>query len=193
MNAAELFVLSEHALTNIVDQIKDDQWDLKAPPELTIKPGDWTIRKLINYHAYDDAWVPETLAGKTMAEVGIKYDGDLLGNDPKASWHAIVAKAIAAAKDVDLEKTVHLSYGDYPTHEYLHHITMFRTLRTVDFARFLKLDHNLSEELMQGTWDYLKPNAEMLRSYGILPPEVKVPEDAPLFERLMGLTGRQPK
>jgi hypothetical protein len=191
MNSSELFILSEHALTKLVDQIRDDQWDIEIPKEIAAKGG--TLRKVINYHAYDDAWVPDTLAGKTIAEVGTKFDGDLLGSDPKASWHAIVEKAIAAAKNADLENQVHLSYGDYPAGEYLHHITMFRTLRTVDLARFLKFDASLSDDLIQGNWDWIKPNAEWLRNVGVLPPEVKVPEEAPLFEKLMGITGRQPK
>lgn len=191
MNSAELFVLSEKALTEVVDQIGDDQWGLSVPPEITAKGG--TVREVINYHAYDDAWVPDTLAGKTMEEVGTKYDGDLLGSDPKARWHAIVDKAVAAAKAVDLKKKVHLSYGEYPAEEYLYHITLFRTFRAVDFGRFLNIPYHLPDELIQGAWEYLVPNAEYLRSVGYLGAEIKVPEDAPLIERLLGLTGRQPK
>ena len=94
MNSAELFVLSEEALTEIVDQIRDEQWDLKTPAEMTLQEGEWTVRKLINYHVYDDSWVPETLAGKTIEEVGTKYDGDLLGDDPKKRWHTAVEKQL---------------------------------------------------------------------------------------------------
>jgi hypothetical protein len=52
----------------------------------------------MNYHAYDDAWVPATLAGKTIAEVGTHYDGDLLGDTPKRHWDHIVAKAVSAVE-----------------------------------------------------------------------------------------------
>jgi hypothetical protein len=46
-----------------------------------------TLRQIINYHAYDDARVPDILAGKTMGEVGAdKFDGDLLGDDPQGNY-----------------------------------------------------------------------------------------------------------
>ena len=48
-----------------------------------------TLREIIGYHAYDDAWVPDMLAGRTMAEVGADaFKGDLLGDDPKAAFAA---------------------------------------------------------------------------------------------------------
>ena len=193
MNSAELFLLSEKALTEVVDQISDNQWEIVVPKGFTIQEGEWTVRKLINYHAYDDAWVPETLAGKTIAEVGTKYDGDLLGSDPKANWLAIVDKSVEAVKNVDLKQTVHLSYGDYPAEEYLYHITLFRTFRAVDFGRLLNIQYHLPDALIEGIWKYIVPNAAYFRQIGVIGEEIKVPEDAPLIEKLLALTGRQPK
>ena len=81
MNIQQLFVLSEHSLTRVFEAITDDQWNLTVPK--SIQKDEVTLKKLMNYHAYDDAWVPETLAGKTIAEVGTQFDGDLLGDNPK--------------------------------------------------------------------------------------------------------------
>lgn len=194
MDIVQLFVLSEHALTKIVDQIGNDQWQLPVPK--AIQKDEISLAKLINYHAYDDAWVPDVLAGKTKEEVGTQFDGDLLGNDPKKSWHTIVDLAVAAANQLtpqDIDKITHLSYGDYVVKEYLFHITLFRTFRTVDLARFLKLDDSLPEKLVQGMWELLVPQAIMLRQVGVFGPEIVVNKSAPLQERLLGLSGRQPK
>ncbi len=193
MNQPELFLASEKALTAIVSQIRDDQWDLKAPKEMVFDGTDkWTVRSLINYHAYDDAWVPDVLAGKTKEEVGTKYDGDLLGANPMESWNAIVDKASNAAKNADLKMNVHLSYGDFPAEEYLYHISLFRTLRTVDFARFLGFDDTLPEDLAQGMYKYVMKNEDYLRNIGVIGTAIEVPSDALYFERLMGVTGREP-
>ena len=56
---------------------------MAVPTGMTRQPA--TLRETINYHAYDTAWVPDTLAGKTIEEVGSTYDGDLLGDEPKES------------------------------------------------------------------------------------------------------------
>ena len=193
MNRQQLFVLSEHSLTRVFDGIPDDQWNLPVPK--SIQKDEVTLKKLMNYHAYDDAWVPETLAGKTIAEVGTQYDGDLLGDTPKRNWDSIVAKAVSAVEAltiVDMDKTTHLSYGDFPVKDYLWHITLFRTFRTVDIARFLHVDDSLPDDLVKGMWELLEPQATMLRELGVFGSVVEVSKDAPLYERLLGLSGRQP-
>src|SRR5215468_2360720 len=138
MNEQEVFSGSEYALTKVVDQIKENQWDMQMPPEFARRTeSSVTLRELINYHAYDDSWVPNTLVGKTIEEVGHTYDGDLLGDDPKPSWHKIVEKSIAAVQTCDPDRIVHLTYGDFPAREYLRHTTSFRAFRAVDIARVI--------------------------------------------------------
>src|SRR6266851_4359649 len=50
------------------------------------RPGEGeppTLRGIVNYHAFDDSWVPDMLGGKTMDESGHdNFKGDLLRSDP---------------------------------------------------------------------------------------------------------------
>ncbi len=197
MNEKEVFVLADTALKKVVDQIRDDQWDMIMPEEFATSsmPGKTiTLREVILYHAYDDAWVPDMLAGKTMKEVGVdNFKGDLLGDNPKENFGAIVENAIMAAKKIeDLDMVVHCSFGDYKAREYFWQINMFRGLRARDIALIIGADAKLSEELVQGLWDEVEPRAEEWRSYGVFGPKVEVPEGSSLMDRLLGLTGRKP-
>ena len=197
MNEPEVFVKSERALKAVVDSIRHDQWDMEMPEEFATRAErPITLRQVINYHAYDDAWVPDMLAGRTMAEVGAEaFKGDLLGDDPKGNFAAIVDKACAAAEglsDAGLDRTVHCSFGDYPAREYLWQITSFRGLRAHDIAKAIGGDTTLPADLVQGLWDQLSPVADEWRTYGVFKDKVEVPADAPLQARLLGLTGRQP-
>jgi uncharacterized protein (TIGR03086 family) len=188
----EVFILADQALKAVVDQIRDDQWDLQVPDDMTRRPGT-TLRQTINYHAYDDAWVPDVLAGRTIEEVGDEHDGDLLGDHPKLNFASIVETAVLAVRSFeDPDRTVHLSYGDWPAREYLKHITSFRGLRAYDIAKFIGVDPTLPVDLVQGLWEVLSPQAEEWRKMGVFGPAVAVPDDAPLQDRLLGLTGRQP-
>ena len=198
MREQELFLAAERALLAVVDQIRDDQWDQQLPDDFQMSADEpQTVRQVLNYHAYDDAWVPDILAGRTMDEAGKdKFDGDLLGEDPKGSFAKLVDTACAAVEslsDEDLDRTTHLSYGDFPAREYLQHISTFRGLRTYDFAAALGFDTTMPDDLVQGLWDTLEPHAEEWRQMGVFGPRVEVPEDAPLQDRLLGLTGRQPR
>lgn len=195
MTVQEVFISAEGALTDVVNQIKGDQWSMKMPADFARRDSSEvpTLRTIINYHAYDDAWVPDTLAGKTIEEVGDKYDGDLLGDDPKAAWKAITKKAVAAVKNIDdLDKSVHLTYGDWPAKEYLRHIISFRGLRAVDIARVIGVSDRLPDGLAQAMWDLLSPDVEEWRKMGVYKAAVPVPDDADAQAKLLGLTGRQP-
>jgi len=194
MNERDIFILADEALKNVVDQIRDDQWDRKVPDDLSPRQPGMTLRRIINYHAYDDVWVPDVLAGKTIAEVGTTWDGDLLGDHPKLNFAAIVETAVLTVRACDdLDRTVHLSYGDFPAREYLKHITSFRGLRAYDIAKFIGADTMLSDDLVQGLWDQIVPEAEQWRQMGVFGAAVAVPETAPLQDRLLGLTGRHPR
>ena len=127
MTEQDVFILADEALKRVVDQIRDDQWDVVVPAEMTPRLPGSILRTVINYHAYDDAWVPDVLAGKTIEEVGDAWKGDLLGDHPKLNFGSIVETAVlAVGRFDDLDRTVHLTYGDYPAREYLRHITSFR-------------------------------------------------------------------
>lgn len=196
MNEQDLFVLADTTLQGVVEQIRDDQWTMTMPSTFATSDPSRTItlREVINYHAYDDAWVPDTLAGRTMDEVGKDaFSGDLLGDDPKGNFARIVAAATTAVRALDdLDRIVHISYGDYPAREYLWHITSFRGLRADDIAEVIGIDSALPADLVQGLWDQIEPHAEEWRAIGVFGPKVDVPDDAPLQDRLLGLTGRQP-
>ncbi len=177
----------------MVQQIGDDQWERVVPAQLTPRQPGSTLRQVINYHAYDDAWVPDVLAGMTKEQVGDKHDGDLLGANPRAGFAAIVETAVSAVRGFhDLDKIVHLSYGDYPAGEYLRHITCFRGLRVYDLAAFIGADRSLPEGLVRGLWEQIEPVADEWRKLGVFGPAVQVPADASLQDRLLGLTGRRP-
>jgi uncharacterized protein (TIGR03086 family) len=196
MTETEVFVLADHALNDVVARIPDDRWAMEMPASFARRQTDRTptLREIINYHAYDDAWVPDMLAGKTMDEAGKEnHMGDLLGDDPKVNFARIVDTACASARELDdLERTVHCSFGDFSARDYLTQTTMFRGMRAHDIARVIGVEPNLPDELVQGIWDEISPQAEAWREIGVFPARVPVPDDAPLMDRLLGLTGRDP-
>jgi hypothetical protein len=196
MNEPEVFQLADRTLNAVVAQIADDQWDMTMPAGFSTRQAEAvpTLREVIGYHAYDDAWVPDVLAGRTMAETGPDtYDGDLLGHDPRSGFAALVERACAAAAALpDLDGTVHCSFGDFSVREYLWQVNSFRGLRAHDIAVVIGVSSELPAPLVQGLWDEISPHAEEWRSLGVFPAAVPVAEGAPLQDRLLGLTGRRP-
>lgn len=202
MNEIETFVRADRTLEGVVDRIGDDQWDMQ-PPEDFPTAGDhsYTLRQILDYQAYDEAWIPTMMSGATIDEAGAEKFGDpvdnhLLGDAPKYRYAELVQQAVDAVQSLDEsdldERAVHYSYGDYPAREALWHAILFRVMRAHDIARAIGVDSDLPDDLIQATWDIVEPHAEQWRQMGVFGPAVEVAADAPLQDRLLGLTGRQP-
>lgn len=196
MRENEVFVLADRELNRVVGEIGEDQWETVLPPSFRTRRMDQapTLREIINYHAYDDAWVPDMLAGRTMEEAGAdNFKGDLLGDHPHQAFAEIVDRACAAAQGCDdFDLTVHCSFGDYSAQHYFWQINQFRALRAHDIAKVIGADPSLPDDLVQGIWDEVSPNVEEWRAIGVFPAAVPVAQDAPLLDRLLGITGREP-
>ncbi|HEY1485410.1 MAG TPA: maleylpyruvate isomerase N-terminal domain-containing protein [Micromonosporaceae bacterium] len=72
----------------------------------------WDVRALVNHIVNEDRWTAPLLAGATIAEVGDRFDGDLLGDDPVGAFAIAGAEATDAAVNADPSMIVHLSFGD---------------------------------------------------------------------------------
>ena len=92
-----------------VRQIGGHQWQAATPDE------DWTVRDLVNHLVGEDLRAPPLLAGSTIAGVGDRFEGDVLGSEPGAAWTAASAAAVrAVGADDAMDRIVHLSFGGFP-------------------------------------------------------------------------------
>jgi hypothetical protein len=189
MNRQDLFLMSDAALRDVIDMIDLDQLSLPTPAHWSRKPNP-TLRDVLAAHAYDEAWVPDVLAGRTAEEVGARYDGDLLGGDPIGNYDALNDAATeAVSRDLNFERAVHVSYGELPLGEYLLHISIYRAFQAWSIAHLLGLDFALPEPLVDGLWENLGPRVDEFRGIGIFPPEVEAPTGADSETRLLARVG----
>jgi hypothetical protein len=178
MKQRELFLQADAALRSVIDRIPLDQLDRPAPAEWSVTPNP-TLRDVLAAHARDEAWVPDVLLGRTIEDAGGTYDGDLLGDDPIGRYDRLNDLATAAVtEDLDPEKIVHLSYGDYPLREYLEHISTYRAFQAYAIARHLGWDDALPDRLVDLLWELIGPQIDDFRAMGVFPPEIKPPPGA---------------
>jgi len=190
MKQRDLFLLSDAALRDVIDQIRPEQLELPVPAEWSQTP-DATLLDIVAAHAYDEAWVPDVLAGKTIDEVGDKYGGDLLGGDELASYDRLNdAATVAANRPLSADDIVHMSYGDFPVSVYFEHISTYRAFQAWSIAKLIGLDDwSLPPELVDLLWEIIVPQAEQWREMGVFQPEVEVPDDADRETKLLAKTG----
>jgi hypothetical protein len=193
---AAVFQLADEAAVQAFGLVGPGDMDSVLPPVFDMPGADRPVplRQVLAHAAYDEAWIPDLLAGRTMDEVGRDaYDGDLLGDDPHGAIARIAARARAAAAQVtDRDAVVHCAYGDVPVWDYFWQLNVARTLTAHDLARHLGAESPVGEDLARAMWEGTAPTAEMWRSFGVYRPAVPVPDGASWRARYLGLTGRTP-
>ncbi|WP_380284365.1 TIGR03086 family metal-binding protein [Kitasatospora purpeofusca] len=173
------------AFTERVRLITPEQWDAPTPC------ADWTVRDLVNHLAGEQLWVPELLMGATIGEVGARFDGDVLGDDPVGVWTA----AADAARDAfavpgATELTVHLSYGDVSGQYYLDQLTADAVVHTWDLAEGTGRLTRLPEALVDFALAEFTGYGDLSGS-GYFDAPLPVPDDAAPQTRMLALTGRR--
>jgi uncharacterized protein (TIGR03086 family) len=164
-----------------------DRW-----PDPTPDAG-WDVRALVNHVLNEDLWAPPLLDGMTIAEVGDRFDGDQLGDDPQAAWAEAAAASVAAVSEPGaLDRTVHVSFGDIPGREYVSQLTCDHLIHGWDLARAIGADERLDPDLVDFAYEFLSPQVDGWRSAGAFGPRVEVPTGATRAEQLLALTGREP-
>jgi len=153
---------------------------------------DWSVRDLVRHLVYEELWAPPLLAGATIADIGDRFEGDILGDDPQVAWKEAAAHALAAASPGSLRRTVHLSFGDFPGQEYLGQLTADHVIHAWDLARGINADDRLDPDLVQFVYDFMAPQADQWAAAGVFAPKVDVPADADAQSRLLALSGRTP-
>jgi uncharacterized protein (TIGR03086 family) len=168
-----------------VHAIRDDQWDAPTPCE------EWGVRALLNHLVYEMRWMPPLLAGTTIAEVGDRFEGNLLGDDGKAAWDNAAADAVAAVhEDGAMERTVHLSFGDFPGQDYTMQVFADLVVHGWDLARAIGADERIDPDLVEACATWFAPMEEAYRSAGAIGPRVETPPGADRQTRLLAVFGR---
>ncbi len=197
LQEAELFVMAEEMLVEVLGRIRAADRDIVLPP-LFEEPGvdqPAPIWRVVQLYARDDAWVPDLLSGRTIDEVGRdRFDGDLLDDDPQASITRIAGAAMAAARQVtDGDVIVHASHGDVSTRTFLQRLTIARSLVAHYVATYLgSTACPLPEELARPLWEVTAPEADMWRALGFFRDPMPLPEHVSWRDRFLLTAGHLP-
>ena len=170
----------------VIAQVAPEQWTLSTPC------SDWDVRALVNHVLSEARWTAPMLAGSTIAEVGDRLDGDLLGADPQAAWQAGRIEADEAVDAVDPDvQIVHLSFGDTVAAEYLRQLTADYLVHSWDLATAIGADDRLDAGVVEAVGGWFTPEmAAAYRGGGAIAGEVSVAEDADPQDRLLARFGR---
>jgi uncharacterized protein (TIGR03086 family) len=188
MDLAELFSRSVDGFTVRVKQIGPDQWTNGTPCT------EWDVRALVNHVVGEQVWMAPLFHGATVAEVGDRFDGDLLGDDPVAT---AVRAADEARATVDqpgaLGRTVHLSFGDTPAEEYVRQLLADHLVHAWDLSVAIGVDRLLDPGAVHAGAEWFADREDAYRAGGATGPRLVADDPAASEQdRLIAAFGRDP-
>jgi uncharacterized protein (TIGR03086 family) len=166
--------------------VRDDQWNQPTPC------SDWDVRTLCNHIVNESLWTPPLMDGRTIEDVGDRFDGDVLGKNPKEAWDESARAAIESVQeDGAMERTVHLSFGDVPGIAYVQQLFADYLIHSWDLARATGGDEMLDPELVDECAKWFTSMEDAYRSGGAVAERVEVADGADPQTKLLAMFGRR--
>lgn len=173
--------------TGRVAQVSPEQWSAPTPCR------EWDVHTLVNHVVGEDLWTVPIFEGQTIAEVGDRFIGDQLGDDPAATSAQAAMRAEAAVTAPGaIERTVQLSAGDVPATEYVHQLLADHLVHAWDLAVAVGVDMRLDPEAVNLCAEWFTDREESYRASGIIADRVPVDETADQQDKLIAAFGRDP-
>lgn len=168
------------------DAVEPGQWHDPTPC------AEWDVRALVNHVVGEELWTAPLVDGATMAEVGDRFDGDVLGEDPATVARTAALEAVGAVTQrLPAGGTVHLSFGDVPIEEYVHQLTADHLVHSWDLAAATGQSRQLDPDVVAGVAEWFADQESTYRDGGAIGPRVGSAGDDPQSQLLAGF-GRDP-
>ncbi|HET9421237.1 MAG TPA: TIGR03086 family metal-binding protein [Nocardioides sp.] len=185
MDSGTLYQRTVESWTDRVLTVDPDQW-AAATPCL-----EWDVRALVNHVVGEDLWTEPLVHGATIQEVGDRFDGDLLGSDPReTALDAAERASRAVAEALPGRGKVHLSYGDEDMEEYVVQLAADHLIHGWDLAAATGGDTALDADLVTEVAAWFASREDVYRSAGAIGARAAAADDPQ--SQLLAAFGRDP-
>ncbi len=141
---SDCYLRSLDSTINFVTNVSDDAWGNDTPC------SDWNVKDVVNHIVYENVWMVALFNGRTIAEVGDEFEGDLVGDDPAGVYlrTANEVKAILAEPDA-MSRTCQISSGPVSGADYAKELFLDTLIHGWDIAVGSKQDATLDPYLVE--------------------------------------------
>jgi uncharacterized protein (TIGR03086 family) len=184
MDPKRLYLYALEEATKVVEQVEPEHMGLPTPD------SEWSVHDLLQHITYELAWTADIVAGRTVGEVGDRYDGELLNGDLANAWKDYELAARVAVAGADLHGTAHLSYADKTVGEYLVEAGNDQLIHAWDLGQAVGVTVRFDEKVADELYQHALARREELLGSGLFAAPVEVPDSANMQTKLLGILGR---
>lgn len=190
----DAFLRAQRAFGERVHAVTEDQWNAATPDT------EWNVADLVSHLVDEHRWAAPLVHGHDLDSAGKIVHGSRnlpvhggVGANLAEEWdEAATGSADAFSGDGALERTVALSRGATSARDYMTEMLFDLVVHSWDLGTAIGYSGALPEDLVEMTYGAAKGMAGELAASGLFHAPVEVAEDAPLIDKLVAVTGRQP-
>lgn len=194
-NLVSLFLAAQRAFGERVHAVRDDQWQHDTPDT------EWTVADLVSHLIDENRWAAPLMRGHDLESAGkivegarsLPVDGGVGANLAKEWDEASIAAGEAFREDGALDRTVSLTRGPTPASVYLREMTLDHIVHAWDLGTAIRYPDALPADVVEAAYGMVQGMGGALADSGMFAPPVEVPDDASTLDKLIGLTGRDPR
>jgi len=187
----EMFLSAQRAFGDRVHAVGADQWHLPTPND------EWDVTALLDHLIDENRWLGPLAHGHDLEAAGKIVEGakTTAGDDRAKVWDDVsVAAADAVKEDGVLDRTASLSRGPTPMRDYLGEMVFDHVVHAWDLGRAIGYSGEpLPAELVEPLYGMATSMADVLASSGLFHPPVEISDDASTLDKLIAVTGRDPR
>jgi uncharacterized protein (TIGR03086 family) len=187
-NVRDLFDHGVQRFSTYVQTIGPDDWDKPTPNR------DWNVSALVEHLIDEHRWMPPLIDGHDLSTAQTMVAGlaSASTGDHAGDWaDASLASLQAVGEPGALERTVQLSRGPTPAQEYVVEMVFDLAVHSWDLGKALGKDEQVPDELATFLYPIIMGMGD-LSGTGMFDPPVSVPDHAPVCDKLIAATGRNP-
>lgn len=190
-----MFLTAQRAFGDRVHAIGEDQWHATTPCD------DWDVTQLVDHLIDENQWVPPLMHGLDLESANkivqgarsLPVDGGVGANLTEVWDGASLACADAFREDGGMERTVALSRGPTPATGYITEMIFDHLVHAWDLEKAIGYRGDaLPDDLAATAYEMVQGMGDLSQFGDMFKPAVSVPDDAPIMDKLIGLTGRDP-
>lgn len=188
------FLAAQRAFGERVHAVAEGQWQDATPDT------EWTVADLVEHLVDEHRWAAPLLHGHDLETAGqivrgtrsLPVDGGTGANLAESWDEAAAASADAFSGDGALQRQVALSRGATPARDYVGEMIFDLIVHAWDLGRAIGFDGSLPDQVVELVYAQAQGIGD-LSSSGLFDAPVEVPDDASTLDKLVALTGRDPR
>lgn len=174
-----------YTMDGVVRRVADTDWENQSPNT------EWTAKQTLGHVI----WGIKRITAAINDEPGPAEEPEdsVAGINPAATWDAVRENLLSALDHHGvLHKQIETPFGDMTVDEALGRFLFDSLTHAWDIAKATGVDAAIPEDLAEKALEVLMAFGDAVRGPGILADAVEVSDDAPIQDKLIAYSGRQP-